>query len=89
MLLTLIGSYFQKNISARDYAVYHERCELVARIDKVRNCREYNSIKPIEISLFLCNIGQLYEGHPINRENFLIMQEFVPLEHGKCNHWMA
>ena len=28
----------------------------------------------------------MYEGHPINRENFLIMQEFVPLEHGKCNH---
>ena len=27
-----------------------------------------------------------YEGHPINRENFLIMQEFVPLEHGKCNN---
>ena len=27
-----------------------------------------------------------YEGHPINRENSLIMQEFVPLEHGKCNH---
>ena len=27
-----------------------------------------------------------YEGHPINRENFLIMQEFLPLEHGKCNH---
>ena len=27
-----------------------------------------------------------YEGHQINRENFLIMQEFVPLEHGKCNH---
>ena len=28
----------------------------------------------------------LYEGHPINRENFLIMQEFVPLEHGKCDY---
>ena len=27
-----------------------------------------------------------YEGHPKNRENFLIMQEFVPFEHGKCNH---
>ena len=27
-----------------------------------------------------------YEGHPINRENFLIMQEFVPFKHRKCNH---
>ena len=27
-----------------------------------------------------------YEGHPINRGNFLIMQEFVPLEQRKCNH---
>ena len=33
-----------------------------------------------------CNNSITYEGHPINRENFLIMQEFVPLEHGKCNH---
>ena len=31
-------------------------------------------------------LSALYEGHPINSENFLIMQEFVPLEHGKCNH---
>ena len=28
----------------------------------------------------------LYEGHPINRENFHIMQEFLQLEHGKTNH---
>ena len=27
-----------------------------------------------------------YEGHPINRGNFLIMQEFVPLKHRNCNH---
>ena len=31
-----------------------------------------------------CPSFGVYEGHPINRENFLIMQEFVPLEHGKC-----
>ena len=30
-----------------------------------------------------------YECHPINRENFLIMQEFVALEHDKCNHLMT
>ena len=36
--------------------------------------------------LELINKISFYEGHPINRENFLIMQEFVPLEHEKCNH---
>ena len=27
-----------------------------------------------------------YEGHQINRENFLIIQQFVPVKHRKCNH---
>ena len=27
-----------------------------------------------------------YEGHPINRGNFLTMQEFIPVRHHKCNH---
>ena len=31
----------------------------------------------------------MYEDHPIHRENFLIMLEFVPLEHGKCKHYKA
>ena len=46
----------------------------------------------IGITYFVLDILQVdisrltyYEGHPINRENFLIMQEFVPLEHGICN----
>ena len=30
-----------------------------------------------------------YEGHPINRGNFLIMQELVQLKHRKCNHKVA
>ena len=38
------------------------------------------------IQLCLWRPNSIYEGHPINRENFLIMQAFVPLEHGKCNH---
>ena len=27
----------------------------------------------------------MYEGHPINRENFLTIQEIVPVKHRKCN----
>ena len=27
-----------------------------------------------------------YEGHPINRGNFLIIQELIPVRHRKCNH---
>ena len=30
-----------------------------------------------------------YEGHPINRGNFLITQELVQLKHRKCNHKVA
>ena len=30
-----------------------------------------------------------YEGHPINRENFRLNQEFVPVKHRKCNHLVA
>ena len=32
---------------------------------------------------------QTYEGHPINRGNFLIIQEFLPVKHRKCNHKVA
>ena len=28
----------------------------------------------------------IYEGHPINRGNLLIIQEFVPVKHRTCNH---
>ena len=31
----------------------------------------------------------IYEGHPIDRGNFLIMQELVQLKHRKCNHKVA
>ena len=27
----------------------------------------------------------MYEGHPINRETFIIMLESIPLKHRKCN----
>ena len=27
-----------------------------------------------------------YEGHPINRGNFLIIHEFIPVRHRKYNH---
>ena len=51
---------------------------------------ESNHVYRHVISTCIFAIGRpnccIYEGHPINRENFLIMQEFVPLEHGKCNH---
>ena len=41
------------------------------------------------ISFLYISICMYYEGHPINRENFLIMQEFVPLKHRKSNHYVA
>ena len=39
--------------------------------------------------LFPIIYSYTYEGHPINRGNFLIMQEFVPFKHHKYNHNLA
>ena len=29
---------------------------------------------------------RIYEGHPINSGNFLIIKEYIPFKHHKCNH---
>ena len=53
-----------------------------------RICRARNyCAEGYEVSAYIKSSP--YEGHPINRENFLIIQEFVPLEHGKCIHKIA
>ena len=61
------------------------------RFTFIRDHEVLTTLPPGFISEYYCKITHfsLYEGHPINRENFLIMQKCVPLEHGNCNHSMA
>ena len=85
--LSLLHMYIKVRKGAKISSRYNQVPHLTQDTnEKVTNSQFDTTYESKESALSQQVTTITYEGHPINRENFLIMQEFVPLEHGKCNH---
>ena len=78
--MTYCHFYGEKNIAT------HRRYGYVISLINLNKWLQNGGIVTMLLILNYMCFWSKYAGHPISRDNFLIMQEFVPLKHRKYNH---